>query len=184
MDYTIATVDFETAAIVGNPLVSPPSPLASADWPSAGVAVWVPGEDPWFEIITPEIIEFLRHLWSDYQLLFHNAPFDLRVAEHWLGLPFPPWYRVHDTQYLVFHYNPYGELALKPASEEILGLDPEERDELHDWIVTNVPGATKKHAGAYISKAPIELVRKYAIGDVVRTRKLFEHIINLEDLYA
>lgn len=180
----IVTVDFETEAIVGNALVTPPSPLASADWPSAGVAVWVPGEEPWYSVITPDVHEYLRHLWATSELLFHNAPFDLSVAEKWLGLAFPPWHRIHDTQYLVFHYNPYGELALKPASEKILGLEPDERDELHEWIVRNVPGATKKTAGAFTSKAPIELVAPYAIGDVVRTRKLFDYIMGLNDLYA
>lgn len=180
----IVTVDFETEAIVGNPLINPPSCLASYEWPSAGVAVWIPGEDPWYATITDEIREYLASLWRTKSLLFHNAPFDLSVARKWLGLEWPPWHRIHDTQYLVFHYNPYGNLALKPAAEEILGEEPEERDELHDWIVRNVPEATKKTAGAYTSKAPFELVEKYAIGDVVRTRRLFDHIMAVEDLYA
>lgn len=180
----IATVDFETEMIVGNPVMNPPSPLASAEWPSAGVAVWLPGEEPWYSTITPDVHEYLRHLWSTHHLLFHNAPFDLRVAEEWLGLPWPAWDRIHDTMYLVFHYNPYGNLGLKPASEEILGLEPDEQLDLRNWILKNVPEATPKRWGAYISKAPLHLVEKYAIGDVVRTRQLYDHILSKEDLYA
>jgi DNA polymerase-1 len=49
-----------------------------------------------------------------------------------------------------------------------------EQTELHAWILANCSGATAKSAGAYISMAPGDLVGKYAIGDVVRTRKLFD----------
>jgi hypothetical protein len=170
----IATYDFETEAIVGNPLISPPRPI--------GVAVWLPDEEPDYLPISftktdkprGPGYEVLRDNWDKYEHLYHNAPFDLSVAAHWLKLPWPAWDQVHDTQYLVFQYNPYGNLALKPASEEILGLEPEEQDELHDWIIANVPQATKKTAGAYICEAPFELVKPYAIGDVVRTKKLFD----------
>ena len=179
----IATVDFETEAIVGNPLVQPPSCLRSAEWPSAGVAIWLPGEDPWYAPCDDkEVQAYLAHLWADYEIVFHNAPFDLSVAQKWLGLEWPPWERIHDTQYLVFHYNPYGNLALKPAAEEILGWEPEERDELHDWIMANVPEATKKTAGAFTSKAPWEFVERYAIGDVERTWALFDFLME-QDLY-
>lgn len=161
------TVDFETEAIRGNPLVDPPRPV--------GVAVWVQGQDPWYAPISPDIVDALRGIWQ-HDMLFHNAPFDLSVANRWLDLPWPAWDAIHDTQYLVFHYNPYGKLALKPAAEEILGLPPEEQDYLREWILANVPEAKASDWGAYISQAPIELVRPYAIGDVVRTYKLFDFL--------
>lgn len=169
------TVDFETEAIVGNPVVHPPRPC--------GVAVWVPDEDPVYlpcEDKGSEGHELLLHCWHEravQPLLFHNAPFDLSVAERWLDLPWPRWDRVHDTMYLVFQEDPYGDLGLKPASERILGLPPEEQADLRDWILKNVPGATKKTWGAHISKAPFDLVEPYAIGDVVRTKGLYDALI-------
>jgi DNA polymerase I-like protein with 3'-5' exonuclease and polymerase domains len=49
-----------------------------------------------------------------------------------------------------------------------------EQEELHAWILANCSGASPKTAGAYISMAPGDLVGRYAVGDVVRTRKLFD----------
>lgn len=181
----IATIDFETEAIVGNPVVSPPRPV--------GVAVWLPGQEPDYLPIAftkktdkPRGAGYnlLKKVWHKWPHLYHNAPFDLSVAEQWLGLPWPAWDRVHDTQYLVFQHNPYGNLALKPASEEILGMDPDEQDELHEWIVANIPEATARTAGAFISQAPFELVSRYAIGDVIRTRKLFDFCMHKLCYYA
>lgn len=178
------TIDFETMPIVGNPLVTPPAPI--------GVAVWVPGEDPYYEHfdhereigeapnISPDWqmdgqLRSIASYWSGTRdLLFHNAPFDLSVARDWLRLDFPVWSRIHDTMYLAFHDNPYGEVGLKPTAERVLGVPPDEQDELHEWILENVPEATKKTAGAYIYCAPHELVEKYAIGDVVRTKRIFD----------
>lgn len=173
------TVDFETLPIDGNPLVIPPLPI--------GVAVWVPGEDPWYreldperkpgekpQSFDPELLAILEHIWYDGPTLFHNAPFDLSVARAWLGLEFPTWQNIHDTMYLLFLNNPYGNLSLKPAAEELLELEAEEQDELNEWIRKNVPGVRKRGEGAHIWQAPIDLVAKYAEGDVVRTRMLFD----------
>lgn len=159
------TVDFETEAIVGNPLVHPPRPF--------GVAVWVPGEEPYFT----EDMSVLRNFWGKNPMLFHNGPFDVRVAEVWLDLPFPRWDLIHDTQYLIYLNDPYAEsLSLKPSAERILGDPPDEQDELYAWITRNIPEATQKNAGAFISQAPRDLVARYAVGDVVRTRRLFDRL--------
>lgn len=112
---------------------------------------------------------------SKDELLFHNSNFDLAVGCHWFGTPHPHWSRVHDTLFLAFIKDPYSpNLSLKPLAERYLGLSPTEQDELHDWIIRNVPEATPKTAGAYISRAPVDLVAKYAKGDVLRTRQLFD----------
>ena len=171
------TIDFETDPIVGNPLVNPPRPI--------GYAILIPGYEPIYyqwgglesNIDYSTAAQFLENVMhrSTEPLLFHNAPFDLRVAEHWMNMVFPYWTRIHDTQYLIFLDDPYSNsLALKPSAERFLNLPAEEQDELHAWIVRNVVGATKKSAGAYINQAPLHLVEKYAKGDVIRTRQLFD----------
>lgn len=188
------TIDFETDAIVGNPIVNPPKPC--------GVAVWVPGEAPvylhWghpeFEVGDPRFPEGSKHnvTWgtaheyltrirnSDSDVLFHNAGFDLSVLNrhfyhaHWYWLN-DAWRRVHDTMYLLFLADPYSAtLSLKPSAERYLGKPPTEREELYDWIMKYTACPNRREAGGWISKAPGELVARYAIGDVVRTRELFD----------
>ncbi len=176
------TVDFETEAIVGNPITNPPRPV--------GVAVWVPGQEPTYlawghptenNCTWNEAQEYLAKIRdTNRPLLFHNAGFDLSVwnAEfinsqvHLYG---DRWRLIHDTMYLLFLADPYAAtLSLKPSADRYLGMAATEQDELHKWIVANVVGATAKTAGAYISRAPGNLVGRYAVGDVVRTRKLFD----------
>lgn len=167
------TLDFETEAIVGNPLTKPPKPVGLAilntnnkddslyitDW-QLMVATWLTALD------------------SDAPLLFHHAPFDLSVGLHWLGGKDPHWERVHDTVYILFQQDPYSSsLSLKPSADRLLDLPPQEESDLHDWILSNVPEATKKTVGAYICCAPIQLIAPYAIGDVYRTRLLFDKYI-------
>lgn len=107
-------------------------------------------------------------------ILCQHGKFDLDVAEVHHKLPMPAWERTHDTEYLLFLHDPHADsLSLKPSAERILGLPPEERDELHDWILANVKEATEKTWGAYIRRAPGDLVGRYAKGDLLRTDGLF-----------
>jgi DNA polymerase I-like protein with 3'-5' exonuclease and polymerase domains len=48
---------------------------------------------------------------------------------------------------------------------------------LRDWILKNVPDATKSTWGAYISKAPANIVKPYAMGDTARTLPLWKKLI-------
>ncbi len=182
--YDPITIDFETEAIVGNPIVNPPRPV--------GVAIWVPGQEPqYFAWGHPsgnthkreDVGEYLQKIVdSGRPLLFHNAGFDLSVWSHpeLIRWRFPMigrdyWSRIHDTMYLLFLADPYAPtLSLKPSSDRYLGMAPDEQSSVTNWILANIAGATKKTAGAYISRAPVELVAPYAIGDVVRTRRLFD----------
>lgn len=188
------TVDFETDAIVGNPVVTPPK--------SVGCSIFIPGQAPFylswghpvFAVGDPRwpqgsdnncdfghAHEYLRKLRDTGKpLLFHNAPFDISVWNNdfcnaqisWLD---HGWRKIHDTMFLLFLSDPYSDnLSLKPSADHYLGMAPTEQDELYAWILRHVPGATPKTAGAYISLAPADLVSPYAIGDVVRTRKLFD----------
>lgn len=188
------TLDFETDGIVGNPIVNPPT--------ARGIAVWVPGQAPvylhWghpqFEVgdyrypagskhnisygAAHEYLTRIRDSGED--VLFHNAGFDLSVLNNdfcnarwdWLG---GNWRRIHDTMYLLFLADPYSTtLSLKPSAERYLGKAPTEQEELYDWIMKYTACPTRKEAGGWIAHAPGELVAKYAIGDVVRTRELFD----------
>ena len=161
------TLDFETEAIGPNALWLPPRPC--------GLAEWKEGHQPQY-LVGDEMAELWHQsLDSGEPLLFHHAQFDLAVGLKWLGGERPNWERVHDTMFLLFIHDPYSQsLSLKPSADKYLDMPPEEQDELIDWIVAHIPEATRKTAGAFISRAPVPLVTKYAIGDVVRTRRLFD----------
>lgn len=110
----------------------------------------------------------------DAPIVMHNGVgFDLGVAAKHLGLRFDIE-RVHDTLVLAFLDDPYRRLGLKQLAHQILGMPPEEQNDLKGWILKNVPEATPKTWGAWIYKAPPELVEPYAIGDVERTAALFK----------
>lgn len=164
------TLDFETDAIVDNPLWRPPIPcgLASIGIIDDSSPVYTTGYDA------------MKHMWeralnSGRPLLFHNAQFDLAVGLKHLGGRRPPWEQVHDTMFLLFLDDPYSKsLSLKPSADRYLDMPPEEQDELTEWILANIPEATRKTAGAFISRAPVPLVAKYAQGDVLRTKGLFD----------
>lgn len=175
------TLDTETEAIVGNPVADPPA--------AHGLAYSIPGYESGYLHWRTEkantkwstVADFLdRILRSGDPLLFHNAPFDLAVLmKEFPVLPWElvSWDRIHDTMYLVYLADPYAPtLSLKPSAERYLGLPPEEQNELIEWIVRNVKEATRKTAGAYIVRAPLELILPYAIGDVERTRQLFDKL--------
>ena len=170
------TLDFETEAIVGNPIVNPPLPVGLAIyWPSGlkeYITEWELMKVNWEAAIN-----------SVNGLLFHNAPFDLSVGGHYFGTEWPNWTRVHDTMFLLFLADPYADtLSLKPSAERYLGDPPDTQNDLYDWIVSNVPGATRKRAGEFICKAPVELVRPYAIDDVIKTKRLYDYLT--EELFA
>jgi hypothetical protein len=168
-------VDFETEAIGPRPNEYPPKPV--------GVAIrWEDGRNEYLAWGHPNgnnvsFDDARRALWTAWQrpCVFHNAAFDLEVAHRWLGFPAPvEW---HDTMLLLFLCYPHADTyALKPVSEWMLSMPSDERDALTEWILSHVPGATKKNAGAHICKAPTGLVAPYAIGDVERTHGIFTHL--------
>lgn len=171
------TVDFETRAIEPRPAY-PPVPV--------GAAVWEPGRRPAYlawghplqnNCSRADARRRLLSVWRGRRpVLFHNCKFDLDVAETHLELGAPAA-GYHDTEFLAFLLLPYAkQLSLKPLAEEHLGLPPDEQAELRDWILANVPAAKRRPTswGAYIAEAPGALVGRYAVGDVVRTRRLFD----------
>jgi DNA polymerase I-like protein with 3'-5' exonuclease and polymerase domains len=180
------TVDFETDAIDGNPIVNPPMPC--------GVAIWVPGQEPTYLAwghptgnncsfaVAHEYLEKLAK--ARVPLLFHNGTgFDIHVWEtYFCNARFPwhmpeQWRIFHETMFLLFLENPYStNLSLKPNADRLLDMPPVEQDELRKWILTNIPEATPKTWGGFIARAPGDLVAEYAVGDVIRTRGIFDKL--------
>src|SRR6266566_6168881 len=138
----IATIDFETLPILQRPEY-PPQPVGLAfhapdggaprylSWGHAGGGNTASEADA---------KEALWRLWSDptVSLLFHNAKFDLAVAQERWGFPPLPWHRVHDTMFLAFLLDPHSRSAgLKALAHEWLDMPPEERDAVAEWVRQN-----------------------------------------------
>lgn len=175
----LVAVDFETGAILPRPEY-PPVPVGVAIYPEYGNPEYLAWGHPSENNCSVEAAtNQLATYWDNpkYELVFHNAAFDLDVAETHLRLPALKWSRVHCTQIMAFLAEPEAKsTALKTLAADHLGMEPDEQTELFEWIKANVPeAARKKRLGAYISQAPGKLVGKYAIGDVVRTLRLFDH---------
>ena len=175
-------LDFETEGIDPRPQY-PPRPV--------GVALIEPGKKPRYyawghtcknNCTRDDAARVLRGVWAtrDLVIVAHNGKFDLEIAEEHFGLTFPHYEFWEDTMLLAFLHDPYNrDLELKSLAHKICGLEPEERDELKEWIVENIPEAKRKKStwARYICKAPGDLVGRYAVGDVVRTQALFEHLL-------
>lgn len=173
-------LDYETDPILSRPEY-PPRPHAYAiKWPrdkkSRGRA-W--GLSDGNNCTKSEAQAELKEAWrSGLPIVAQHGKFDFEVSEKFFGLPLLPWERMHDTEYLLFLSDPHARsLALKESAERILKIPPDERNELKDWILANVKGATKKEWGAHICKAPGRLVIPYMNGDIFRTDKLFRHLL-------
>jgi DNA polymerase I-like protein with 3'-5' exonuclease and polymerase domains len=178
------TIDFETKPIESRPDY-PPVPV--------GVAFWWPGGRPYYlawghaaggnNSTKAEARKHLTKAWrSGRPLLFHNCKFDLAVAEAFFARSIPPWERVHDTTFLAFLDDPNSQkVSLKPLAERLLGMKQEEKDAVDEWLKKHGPPEVRrlgpKKRGAHLWLAPGDLVADYAIGDVVRTRKLYEYFV-------
>ena len=172
-------LDFESEAIDTRPNF-PPTPVGLAHMPDGGEGIyWAWGHPTKNNVNYDYARDRLEQLLANPQneFVFHNAPFDCSIIEEKMGLTVP-WERVHDTMLCAFLTDPFGELSLKPLAEKLLGEPPVEQEAVREWLVRhNICRANDKAWGAYISKAPGDLVGTYAIGDVDRTLKLFRHFM-------
>lgn len=178
-------LDFETEAIGPRPSY-PPKPVGLAVFDPEGQ--YVNGYHAFGHAegntTTRQAVKSLLEVMyeSGRELCFHNAMFDLDVAETHLDLPIPDDpRRVHDTLILAFLHDPHVQsLSLKDLVVTWQLDTPSERDELKEWIIANVPEARKKKStwGAYICRGPAELVGRYAAADVRLTCKLFEYLVD------
>ena len=167
-------IDFETEAIEPRPKY-PPKPV--------GVSIWYNDFDApqYYSWGHPSgnncnyetARDALATCW-DEPCLFHNGRFDTEVARVHMGLP---THRnpldVHDTLFLNYLYDANAEtLSLKPSSERILGMPPDEKGNLDSYLI-----ARGLKPGRDICKAPGDIVAPYANGDTLRTRKLYEYLM-------
>jgi DNA polymerase-1 len=165
------TIDFETERIDG---AMPPKPVGVAIKKDDAEPRYYAWNHPADNNVSKEWIKaFLTKIFKEETILMHNASFDLAVAKYHLDIDYPA--KIEDTLLLLFLRDPHADtLSLKPSAEAILNIPPAERDEVHEWIMQNVAGATKRSAGAHISKAPVHLVAPYACMDVQMTYELFK----------
>lgn len=157
-------IDFETAGIDPRPFY-PPEPV--------GVAIKEGKKKGIYG--SPDL---LWSRWNQGPMIFHNSAFDIAVATEKLGLPMPKPENIHDTQWLAFFDDPHAwSLELKRLAHKHLGMEPDEQTDVKEWVQANVPEAKRKSVnwGYWMSKAPVSLLRPYAIGDVERTAGLFQH---------
>src|SRR5258708_1404165 len=141
----------------------------------------------------------LERAWkSGLPMLAHHQKFDYAVATEKWGLPKLPWYRLEDSMFLAYLYDPHSRaIGLKELAESLLNWPPEERDELADWVIGNQlsllaryptnnpidkktgrhkPTITKKLVPLWIWTAPGNIAGKYAEGDTDRTLALFKDL--------
>lgn len=168
------TVDFETHAIERRPDY-PPTPVGGAVLTARGTRSY----DAWGHPAGNDkrgLERFLERVAKDNHWLCHNGSFDVAVAVEKLGITCPQ--RVDDTLFLAFLADPYGNHSLKPSADRYLGMAPTEQDAVRAFLIdAGVVSKTDQRWGACISKAPAGVVRPYAIGDVVRTKALFNHLL-------
>lgn len=168
--------DFETAKIESRP-VYPPRPV--------GLALRLPGKkreylawghpegnncDLW--VVKEKLREAARG-----RMVFHHAGFDMDIMDTFFNIR-PKAFE--DTLYLSFLNDPRAEsMALKDRAHLVLGMPPDEQDDLKDWILENVKGAkrAKTKWGEKIGDAPGKIVAPYAIGDIERTEGLFNRFM-------
>jgi DNA polymerase-1 len=191
------TIDFETEGIDGNPVFNPPKPVGVSiklgDAPSKYYAWGHPtGNNCTFEEGRTALLTALAAVAGGAPWLAHNAPFEASILRAHFGWECADPLLTHDTQYSLFLTEPYAfSFSLKPSAERVLGLPPDERDGVRDWLIANQPMKHKgitigdfkgdespvKHKwGRYICLAPGDLVGKYAEGDTDRTYLLHERL--------
>lgn len=173
------TIDFETEAIESRPHY-PPKPV--------GVSILLPGTDaPTYlawghpsgnNCSFAEARARLGEIWGKGDMLFQNAKFDVDVAHVHMGLPIPhDPLSIQDTMFLLYLYDVHApSLSLKPSAERILGMPPDEQETLRKYLAAKGYGG--KDWGAHISKAPGDLVGQYANGDVTRTIRLYDVLLD------
>ena len=171
------TLDIETHPIEdGAPLLPKPVGIALR-YPSRLKQYYSFGHPTGNNCTLDEARAVVVSIWGSEILTHNGLTFDIPVLTHHFDLPERNPLLTHDTLFLSYLHDPHARsLSLKDLAGDWLNIPPSERDELFDWIVKNVPGATRKTAGAYICRAPGELAGRYAMADVELTYRLFEYV--------
>jgi len=177
-------VDFETLGIRGRPHYPPPPVGVSIKHPGKKSRYYAFGHLEGNNCTWGEARAALSEAYASKDgVLFQNGKFDVDVAEAHMDLPVPDWERIHDTMFLLFLDDPHQmELGLKPSAERLLGVPPDEQDDVAAWLIATqpVPGvkisrakSSEHYFGRYVAMAPAGLVGRYAEGDTDRTSDIF-----------
>jgi len=114
----------------------------------------------------------LKGVFERYTIVMHNSAFDLAVADHHFGL-LPP--RFDDTLLMAVLDAPDAPaLGLKELAADRLRVPADEEARLHQWIGDHLSKAPGLKPAARMAEVPGVVVADYAIGDVVRTRALYD----------
>ncbi len=173
-----AVIDFETEAIERRPQY-PPKPVG-VSIKKAGdrkIKYWSWGHPTKNNCTYEEGRAALAEVYCGRApLLFHHGKFDTDVAETHCGMPRLWPEQIHDTMFLLFLHNPHAmNFKLKPNAQTLLNMPPEEADAVRDWLLEHkvIRKNQASKAGAFICKAPGDVVGRYANGDITRTIGLF-----------
>lgn len=121
--------------------------------------------------------EVLLKYWDEIFITHNGLIFDIPNLTYHFDLPERDPLLTHDTLFGAYLDNPHARsLSLKDLANDLLGIAPDEQQDMYDWIVANVPGAKRSEAGAYIADTPVSLSGPYAVGDIYRTRELYEFL--------
>src|ERR1700757_2242516 len=182
-------VDFETERILDRPNY-PPRPVGiSIKQPFCRARYFAFGHPTANNCTEAQARAAAAAVWGG-PLVAHNDKFDFDVAEtHW-GLPWPELERTDDTMVLAYLDNPHERnIDLKNLSVRHLGRPAEERDELKEWILKNVKESAPSTWAGYISRAPGDMVGRYACADGEMTDGLLDVLLpkvleaGMEDAY-
>jgi len=181
-------LDFESEAIGPRPHEYPPKPVGLAVLDRTGQfksGYFAFAHDSNNNTTFVYVRQMLQDMWaSGRHVCFHNAMFDMAIIYEKFELPFIDPRCLHDTLVLAFLHDPYARsLSLKELCKDWLNVQPEERDELFDWLTMNIEAVRKKpkQAGAYIARGPADLVGKYAEADVRLTAGLWDFTKEVRD---
>ena len=178
----IIWLDFETKKIEdGCPLLPEPvgCALLGGQWPDGHYFAW--GHPEGNNCTKEEFGVVLASIWDKRIGTQNGATFDIPIARHWFQLPPRDPLLTEDSLFLSYLHDPHARsLSLKDLADDWLGIPPDEQQAMYDWIMDNVPECrSRKECGAYISETPVAMSGPYAVGDVVRTKALYEHVAPL-----
>lgn len=118
----------------------------------------------------------LEKYWGEIFITHNGLIYDIPVLTHHFGLPERDPLLTHDTLFSSYLNNPHARsLKLKDLANDLLGIAPDEQQDMYDWIMDNIKECRRRsECGAYISETPVSLSGPYAVGDILRTGELHE----------
>jgi len=173
----LVEVDIETKKIVkGAPLLPEPVGVALGGLPGRDRLYLAWGHPSENNCTKEQARNVIKSIWDQRWLTHNGCIFDVPGLAHTFGLPARDPLLTEDTLFAAYLADPNAQtISLKPLAAEKCGIAPDEQDDLYDWIMANVPDCrSRKECGGYISEAPAGIVGRYAIGDILRTRAIWE----------